>query len=80
VQESAFELLAVAVPEQSDVASGQSHTVLQTIEGGTRVRYRLTVVPKFWVPPFIGRTVMLRTLRDVSLDLFRQIEVRAQHD
>jgi hypothetical protein len=80
VQESAFELLAIAVPEQSDVASGQSHTVLQTIEGGTRVRYRLTVVPKFWVPPFIGRTVMLRTLRDVSLDLFRQIEVRAQHD
>ena len=80
VQESAFELIAVVVPEQSDVASGQSHTVLQTIEGGTRVRYRLSVVPKFWVPPFGGRAMMLHTLREVSLDLFRQIEARAQHD
>jgi hypothetical protein len=80
VQESPFELLAVAVPEQSDVVSGQSHTVLQTVAGGTRVSYRLTILPKFWVPPFIGRAVMLRTLREVSLNLFRQVEVRAQHD
>lgn len=80
VQESPFDLLAVVVPEQSDVVSGQSHTVLQTVEGGTRVHYRLTIVPKFWVPPLIGRTAMLRTLREVSLDLFRQIEARAQHD
>jgi len=80
VQESSFELLALVVPEKSDVVSGQSHTVLQTVEGGTRVRYRLTVVPKFWVPPLIGRSVMLRTLREASLDLFRQVEMRAQHE
>jgi hypothetical protein len=79
VQESAFELLAVAVEERSDV-SGSTHTVLQTVSGGTRVQYRTAVVPKFWVAPIFGRSMMLRTLRESSLDLFRQIELRAQRD
>ena len=79
VQESALELFAVAVEDQSDV-TGQTHTVLQTVNSGTRVQYRTTVVPKFWVAPIFGRSMLLRTLRESSLDLFRQIEVRAQRD
>jgi hypothetical protein len=78
VQEGAFELLAVVVPEQSDVVSGRTHTVLQTLNGKTRVRYQTSVSPKFWVPSIIGRPLMLRTLRESSLDLFRHVEARAK--
>lgn len=78
VQEGAFELLAVVVPEQSDVVSGRTHTVLQNFEGHTRVRYQTSVSPKFWVPGLIGRPLMLRTLRESSLDLFRSVEARAR--
>jgi hypothetical protein len=78
VQEGEFELLAVVVPEQSDVVSGSTRTVLQTIDGGTRVRYASGVIPKFWVPSFVGRPLMLRKLREASLDLFRKVEQCAQ--
>ncbi len=78
VHESAFELLAVVVPDQSEVVSGRTHTVLQTLNGRTRVRYQTSVVPKFWVPGFVGRPLMLRTLREASLDLFRHVEARAK--
>lgn len=78
VQERSFELLATAIPDQSDVVSGHTHTVLQTLDSQTRVRYTTAVVPKFWVPGFIGRPLMLRTLREASLELFRNIETRAR--
>jgi hypothetical protein len=78
VQEGAFELTALVIPEQSDVVAGRTHTVLQTIKGGTRVRYQTTVTPKFWVPSFIGRPLMLRTLREASIDMFRHVEARAK--
>lgn len=78
VQERPFELLAMVIPEQSDVVSGNTHTVLQTLESQTRVRYATSVAPKFWVPTFIGRPLMLRTLREASLDLFRNVEARAK--
>lgn len=78
VQERPFELLAMVIPEQSDVVSGSTHTVLQTMESKTRVRYRTSVAPKFWVPTFIGRPLMLRTLREASIDLFRNVEARAK--
>lgn len=78
VHESAFELMAVVIPEQSEVVSGSTHTVLQTLNGRTRVRYQSSVVPKFWVPGFVGRPLMLRTLREASLDLFRHVEERAK--
>ncbi len=78
VHESKFELLAVVVPEQSEVVSGRTHTLLQSVEGRTRVRYQTDVTPKFWVPGLIGRPLMLRTLREASLELFRHVEVRAK--
>jgi hypothetical protein len=78
VTEARFELLAEVIPEQSDVLSGRAHTLLQTLEGRTRVQYRSSFAPKFWVPSFIGRPLMVRRLREASLDLFRNVEVRAR--
>jgi len=78
VHEGELELLAEVVPEQSDVVSGRTHTAIQESNGYTRVSYRTAVVPRFWVPSFIGRPLMLRKLRETSLDLFRHIEARAK--
>jgi hypothetical protein len=78
VQESSMDLLAVVVPERSDVLSGSTHTQLQTVAGGTRIRYTTSVAPKFWLPGFLARPLMLRTLREASLDLFRKVEIRAK--
>ena len=78
VQERPLELFAEVIPERSDVTSGHTHTVLQAVEGGTRVHYRTGVAVKFWVPVFIGRPLMLRRLRETSSDLFRRVEARAQ--
>jgi len=78
VQEGRFELLAEVIPELSDVERGRTHTILQTLDSRTRVRYRTTVVPKFWVPSFIGRPLMVRKLREASLDMFRHVESQAR--
>lgn len=78
VQERALELSAVVLPEQSDVVAGHTHTVLQAFDGRTRIRYQTGVTPKFWVPSFIGRPLLLRTLREASIDMFRHVEVRAK--
>jgi hypothetical protein len=78
VQERPFELLAMVVPDESDVAAGRTQTAMQTMESRTRVRYSTSVAPKFWVPALIGRPLMLRTLREASLDLFGNVEKQAQ--
>lgn len=78
VQEGPLELRADALPEQSEVEFGRTITELEEVEGRTRVRYFTAVTPKFWVPAFIGRQLMLRTLKDNSLDLFRRVEARAK--
>lgn len=78
VEESPLQLLAVVAPEQSDVISGSTRTVLVSSNEITRVFYQTSVVPKFWVPSLVGRPLMLRTLREASLDLFRHVETRAK--
>lgn len=78
VQESALELRAEALPAQSEVEFGSTLTQLEDVGGRTRVRYQTAVTPKFWVPAFIGRPLMLRTLKDISIDLFRRVEARAK--
>ena len=78
VREGVLELTAEAVPERSDVSSGYTYTRLQSLDGRTLVRYRTSMAPKFWVPAFIARPLMLRTLRQASVDLFRHIEAHAR--
>jgi hypothetical protein len=78
VEEAPMQLVALVIPAQSDVHSGSTKTVLVSVNGVTRVQYESTVVPKFWVPGLVGRPLMLRTLREASLDLFRHVEARAK--
>jgi hypothetical protein len=78
VQEQDNDMLASVVPEQSEITSGETRTQLTALDGRTRISYTTSMVPGFWIPSFIGRPLMLRTLRDASIDLFRRVEQQAQ--
>jgi hypothetical protein len=78
VRERDNDMLATVVPEQSEVTSGETRTQLTALDGRTRISYTTSIAPGFWIPPFIGRPLMLRTLRDASIDLFRRVEQQAQ--
>jgi hypothetical protein len=79
VQEQIHELHASTLPEQSDVTFGETFAQLSNAGPRTRVIYRTSVSPDFWVPRFIGRRIMLNTLQDATLTLFGNVEKRA-HD
>ena len=68
------ELIANAIPEESDVRFGTTFSRWQQEGDHTIVRYRLVIVPDFWVPAFIGRRAMIRTMREGTLNLFRNVE------
>ena len=78
VQERPMELLATVIPDKSDAKRGSTHTVLTADGQRTRIHYTTYIVPKFWVPPLFGRSIMLHTLRDATLSMFEHIEKMAQ--
>jgi hypothetical protein len=78
VDEASDSLIATAIPERSDVHSGHTETRWIAQDNKTLVTYHTSVTPKFWVPAFIGRPLMLRTLKQTSLDMFRNIEVQSK--
>ncbi|MGC3981833.1 MAG: hypothetical protein QM808_11270 [Steroidobacteraceae bacterium] len=80
VEEGPNELLATVIAERSDVR-GSTHTQLSAQPCGqtlcTRVVYSTQIVPKFWVPALLGRSLMLRNLREATINLFESVEQRA---
>ena len=79
VEESPLGLSATADPARSQVKFGETRIFLAVVpEGRTRISYRTSIVPDFWVPPIPGRRWMLKTLADSTNDLFRGVEKRAQ--
>jgi len=71
-------LIASAVPAESDVRFETTHTSWRTDASGTEITYRLEMIPDFWVPPLIGRRLMLKTLREGTVSLFTNIERKAR--
>jgi hypothetical protein len=78
VLEADNDLRAAVLPEQSEVLRGDTHTRLTPLDGRTRIVYVTSIAPGFWIPAFVGRPLMLRTLRDASIELFRNVERQAQ--
>lgn len=78
VVESPLELKAVSDPSRSDVKFGETHTMLSVSEGHTRVSYRTAITPAFWIPAIAGRRWLLGTLSDATIELFKNVELRAQ--
>jgi Polyketide cyclase / dehydrase and lipid transport len=77
VEERRHELIGAVLPERSDMKSGASRTVLTGEGDRTRISYRSSFEPDFWVPRLIGRRLMLRALGDATVDLFENVEQRA---
>ncbi len=56
-------ILAEVVPEQSNLKSGHAAWHLEAENDGTRLHWEMSAVPGFWVPPFIGSSLVQRGLR-----------------
>lgn len=78
VEESPLELAAITDASRSDVRFGETRTMLSVSDGRTRVSYRTSVEPAFWIPRFVGRRWMLKTLEAATTNLFRNVELKAQ--
>ena len=57
------DIVAEVVPEQSNLKSGRAVWHLEPEGEGTRLRWQMEAVPAFWVPPFIGPSLVQRGLR-----------------
>src|SRR5690606_25195697 len=79
VEERHNEMVAMSIPEKSDVRFGLTQSLLSTTaESTTRIIYRTQFEPKFWVPRVLPKRVMLHTLRDATVDMLTEIERTAQ--
>lgn len=79
VIEAPLELSATTDPAKSDVRFGETHTLIEPVDDSrTRIIYRTSIVPGFWVPALGGRRWMLRTMEEATVELFENVEERAQ--
>lgn len=79
VEETKHALTAITDPARSDVKSGETRTELAAADhGGTRVTYKTSIAPDFWIPKLVGRRWMLGTLEDATADLFMNVEMKAK--
>jgi len=79
VEEAPMSLVAKTDPTRSDMEFGETHMQLTAIDDSrTRVTYRTRLKPDFWIPALVARRMMLNTLEDATIDLFRNVERRAQ--
>jgi hypothetical protein len=67
-------IVAMVIPEQSDLRHGYARVDLWQEGAGTRILIRSTVEPDFWVPPLIGPWIIKRKLRSEALDTVRNLE------
>ena len=79
VDETSMALVATTDPSRSDMQFGETHMQLSVLDDArTRVTYRTRLKPDFWIPALVARRMMLNTLEDATIDLFRNVEHRAQ--
>lgn len=79
VEESRYALTAITDPERSQVKFGETRMALASEEDErTRVTYETRLEPDFWIPALLARRMMLETLEDATLELFRSVEKQAQ--
>jgi len=72
------DLAVVVIPELSSFRSGSAEWRIQSWQGESRVRYELRLEPDFFIPPLIGRVLILRKLRNEILATFRRLECMAE--
>lgn len=79
VEESERALVAITDPARSQMKSGETRVqIASEADGRTRVIYRTRLRPGFWIPAFVARRLMLKTLQDATIELFRRVEEQAR--
>ncbi|MGD2063060.1 MAG: hypothetical protein PVF51_05695 [Nitrospirota bacterium] len=72
------DLQVLVIPELSSFRSGAAVWHIQSWQGETRIRYELRVEPDFFIPPLIGRFIMIEKLRNEILTTFSRLECMAR--
>ncbi len=71
------EIIAVTLPERSNLRQGLVHWRLRPENGGTRVSLDARLTPDFWVPPLIGPWSIKTVLREQALEGAGNLETLA---
>jgi len=68
------EILAVAIPEKSDVDFSVARWVFEQEGSGTRLLYGVEFKPGFWIPPVLGPMIIRAKLRSRGIDAANRVE------
>lgn len=71
---SSTDIVAVTLPQGSNVKQGTSSWHLTAEGHGTHLQWKATVEPAFWLPPFIGPALVRRVLQMQSEEFINGIE------
>lgn len=77
--EGAGLLVAESMPGMGDLQRGQAVTHFEPQGERTHVRYRMDFKPSFWMPRWLVRGAMLKTLEAATREMFANVEARARH-
>lgn len=72
------DIVAITDPEESDFEYSRERWRLRSEDGGTLMTYEFDMVPRFWVPPYIGPYYIKRALRSGSVRAINRIEALAR--
>lgn len=72
------DIVAQSLPAESNVTMGTASWHLQADGDGTRMLWRNTVEPTFWIPPLIGTAMMKNALRTQVIASAKGIEKLAR--
>lgn len=78
ITESAGLVVAESIPGMGDLVHGRTVTHFEPQGTRTHIRYRTDFEPSFWMPRFLVRKAMLRTLETATRGMFVNVESRAQ--
>ena len=67
-------IVATVIPELSNLQQGVTEWVLRSEGGGTRLSYRMELLPKFWIPPLIGPPVIRYVLAKGGKNALQRLE------
>jgi len=70
----ADDIYTVVVPRLSNVRSGTAHWQILPVGARTRINYKLTLDPGFFVPPLIGSYIVEKKLQEETLICLNNIE------
>lgn len=78
VSREQWRIVAEVVPEQSNLEYSVTQWQLAPEGEGTRLRYRMELVPRFWIPPLIGPPIIRWALARGGEGALARLELLAQ--